>query len=234
MKPTVETCLTINLLNLHDFETKLIVVIDIFRATSTIVAGLGAGIPKFMMVKSPELCRTYKSKGFITAGEQNGQKIPYLDLGNSPVTFSQIDRKRPVALTTTNGAKAIAAVQKAEQVLIGAFLNLASLVDYLKRAKRALLLLCSGWKGFPNIEDTFFAGAVCSRLKSDFELRSDGSFIAQQLYTNYKNDYEAILKDSEHYKRLKRAGRQADLDYALKENRFEIVPQLNEHVFVAE
>lgn len=234
MKPTVETCLTINLLGLHEFESKTVVVIDILRATSTIVAGLGNGIPKFVMVETPEVCRTFKAKGFITAGERDGQKISYLDLGNSPTTFSQLEPKMPVALTTTNGAKAITAVQKATQVVIGAFLNLAALVKYLKAQQQSILLLCSGWRGSPNIEDTFFAGAVCSSLKTNFELSGDSSLLAEQLYKNYKTDYEAILRQGDHYKRLKRSGRQADLDYALTENKFDIIPQLNKHVFTTQ
>ena len=234
MVPTIETCQTVDLLKLYSFKDKIIVVIDIFRATSTIVAGLGAGIPKFVMVKSPEVCQTYKKKGFITAGEKNGHKIPYLDLGNSPTTLSQIVSKKPVALTTTNGAKAIAAVRKASKVIIGSFLNFSSLVTYLKQANQSILLLCSGWHGLPNLEDMFFAGAVCTSLATNFNLTDDSSFIAQQLYQNHPADYTSILSQSEHYKRLYQAGRREDLEFALKSNMFDIVPHLNRHVFTTE
>ncbi len=232
MNFTLEVCPTIQLLNLYSLEGKVVVIIDIFRATSSIVAGIGSGVPKIVTFKNPKNCKLYKSKGFITAGEQNGKKVPYLDFGNSPVDFENIgSQKCPIALTTTNGAKAIALSQKAEMVVIGSFLNISTLTDFLIERATSVLLLCAGWRGHINIEDTFFAGALCERLKLKFSFLDDATFMSHDLYLKNKNLGFKCLQNGAHYKRLMDWGNEKDINYSFQIDRFNVVPQLGTTIF---
>jgi 2-phosphosulfolactate phosphatase len=73
-----------------------------------------------------------------------------------------------ICVTTTNGTLAITKSKSAVKVMVGSFLNLGALATYLKDQQYDVLILCAGWKGKPNLEDTLFAGALVERLKEDF------------------------------------------------------------------
>ena len=84
MKPTVEICFTPNMTSLVDLTDKIAVVVDIFRATSCMVAGLSEGVIEVVPVANISDTVQYKQKGYITAGERNGKKVEGFDIGNSP------------------------------------------------------------------------------------------------------------------------------------------------------
>ena len=87
------------------------------------------------------------------------------DLGNSP--FEYMDEKlkgKQIAFTTTNGTQAIAKSSGAKEIVIGSFLNLSAVANYLLKGENNVLVVCAGWKGKVNLEDTLFAGAVVELL----------------------------------------------------------------------
>ena len=80
-------CLSPDLLKLHDTENSIIVISDVLRATSSMTAGIGSGIKSIFPVASVEECKALGEKGYVTAGERGGIKIPEFSLGNSPFEF---------------------------------------------------------------------------------------------------------------------------------------------------
>ena len=220
---TVEVCLTPALIDQHSLNGKIAVVVDIFRATSCMVAGLSFGISAIYPVSEVEKCLENGKKGMIIAGERGGEKIEGFDIGNSPFDYLNPDFKgREVCVTTTNGTHAIEQAKAAKQILIGSFLNLSATAGYLKNQKKEVLILCAGWRGTPNLEDTLFAGNLISKLQ-DFTLTGDSGLLALSLYQRHQNELYDISKMSSHAKRLSGMGIERDIEYCMKTDLYEEV-----------
>jgi phosphosulfolactate phosphohydrolase-like enzyme len=146
-----------------------------------------------MPVETIEEAKSYSQKGFVVAGERNGEVLEGFELGNSPFSFMEDKLKgKNIALTTTNGTKAIKSAYQAESIIIGAFVNLNSVTEYLLRLKKNVLVLCAGWKDKFNLEDTLFAGAVAKELLNSlvFVTSCDSTRAAILLYDRAKDDLE--------------------------------------------
>lgn len=231
----LDVCLTPDLLHLHKLENSIVVVADIFRATSCMVTGLAYGIKSITPVASIEECKYLQDKGFIAAAERDAQKVEGFDLDNSP--FSYMNERligSQVAMTTTNGTLSIAKAKAAAvKVMVGAFLNLGALANHLRSEPYDVLVLCAGWKGRPNLEDTLFAGALAEALKEQFMLLEDGTLMAQRLYNQSRDNLLASVSNSSHVRRLQRLGIQKDISYCLQTDLYDIVPILRGTTLVA-
>jgi 2-phosphosulfolactate phosphatase len=205
-------------------------VVDILRATSCMTTAFAHHIHSITpLAKLPE-CLALKGEGYLTAGERDGKKVEGFDLGNSPFEYMDPQLKgKKIAFTTTNGTQAIAKSIGAHDIIIGSFLNLSAVVQYLRRAPNNVLIVCSGWKGKVNLEDTVFAGALVENLKDDFDHACDAPMIAQRLYASARNNLKEFLKDSSHIKRLQRLNIQKDIDFCLTEDQYDVVPVIREN-----
>lgn len=231
----LDVCLTPDLLHLHKLDNSIVVVADIFRATSCMVTGLAYGVESITPVATIEECKALQEKGYLAAAERNALKVEGFDLDNSPFSYmSESLIGANIAMTTTNGTLSIAkAKQSAVKVMIGAFLNLGALVNQLRSEQYDILVLCAGWKGRPNLEDTLFAGALAEALKDQFMLIEDGALMAQRLYNQGKENLPAFLANSSHVRRLQRLGIQKDITYALQSDLYDVVPVLRGNKLVA-
>jgi 2-phosphosulfolactate phosphatase len=129
--PSFETILSPALLPQYDLKGKLVIVIDILRATSSICVGFHSGVNLFRPVSHPEQALALEQKGFIAAAERNGQKLEGFKLGNSPFDYLQNDlQNKNVAITTTNGTRCLHLSYEAEEIIIGSFLNLTAVANY--------------------------------------------------------------------------------------------------------
>ena len=187
MPRKIEVCLTPALLDLYEIDNSIVVVIDILRATSSMVYGINNGATAIIPVAHVEDCLNYADKGYLLAAERNGEVVEGYDFGNSPFSYTADKVKdKTVVLTTTNGTKALhMARSKASQVVIGAFLNLQSLCDWLKIQEKDVLLLCAGWKDQFNLEDTLFAGAVVNQLRKSFVHFDDASVAGWNFHAGF-------------------------------------------------
>ena len=231
--PKLDVCLTPELLPLFNLEDKIVVIIDVLRATSCMVTGFAHGISEILPVATLEESATYGLLGYITAAERNGLKVDGFDLDNSP--FSYMDpvlRGKKICVTTTNGTKAVVLSSSAKKVIIGSFLNLKAVCDYLYIRGLDAILLCAGWKGQVNAEDTLFAGAVVGHLKDTFQIDNDSALIAENLYAMHKNHLGEFLKESSHYKRLNRLKIYKDIDFCLQHSLYDCLPRLENNVLV--
>lgn len=216
--PKIEVCLTPALLDLYAIENSIVVVIDILRATSSITYGIENGADAIIPVMNVEDCLNYADKGYLLAAERNGEVVTGYDFGNSPFSYTaEKVAGKTIVLTTTNGTKAMhLAQERAHQVIVGSFLNLTSVCNYLKKQNKDVLLLCAGWKDNFNLEDTLFAGAVVEQLQNDFTIGDDASVAALDMYQLAKGDLRQYLKKSSHSHRLIKLNIEEDVQFCLK------------------
>jgi len=231
----IEVCSSPLLFDLYDHANSVVVVIDILRASSSMCVAFEHGAEKIIPVADVEEAKIYKQKGFVIAAERNGEMIPGFDFGNSPFSFMGENVKgKSIALSTTNGTQAIHVARKAFQTVIGSFLNLDALCDWLDRQENNVLCLCAGWKNRFNLEDTLFAGAVVHQLvnKGSFVSTCDSAIAAEHLYMAAKNDLYKFLENSSHRKRLKRLNIERDIEFCLTPNQTRVIPVLQGEALV--
>jgi len=227
MSRSIEVCLTPELVHLIDFTDKLVIVVDIFRATSCMVAGMGSGIESITPVATVEECLNLKKKGYISAGERGGVKIPEFHIGNSPFEYMQPDLiGKKVATTTTNGTLAIKKSEEAAEIIIGSFLNFNAILEYIILSSRDVIIHCAGWKGTFNLEDTTFAGGIISSM-SQLKSESDASYMSRILWKKAKVfGLEHLLMNSAHAHRLQGMGIENDLQFCCQFDEFNIIPKV--------
>jgi 2-phosphosulfolactate phosphatase len=224
----LETCLSPDLLHLHALEGKIVVVVDILRATSCMVSGLATGVDKIVPVTSFEQCIPYMEQGFLSAGERGGAKLEGCHMGNSPFEYmSDAAKGRSVVMTTTNGTKAIHLSKGAYRIVAGAFLNLPALAHALGQSGRDVVICCAGWQGRFSAEDTLFAGALAIALEGTHSTDCDATEAAKVLYRQAQDNLEAALRQTAHAKRLGRLGVEKDMGFCATIGMFNIIPVLH-------
>jgi len=229
MKPILFTCVSPALIHLYDLRNSVVVVIDVFRATSTIAAALNSGAKCVVPVDSiGHAIEVSKKLDGIAAGERDGKLAEGLTHGNSPLEYSaDFIKNKILVLTTTNGTRLLhmALSNGANDIITGSFPNLSAVCDYILKQNKNVILACAGWKDRFNLEDTVFAGAVISRVKENFTIHCDSSFTAEILYETHKNDLLSFAKKFTHYHRLvDRFGYIEDIDFCLTEDEANVLP----------
>ena len=228
MKPTIDVCLSPELISLYDLTDTIVVVTDVFRATSCMVAGLAHGVDHIIPVMTVEECRELQKQGYWAAGERHALQIEGFELDNSPFSYMKPEAKgQKIAVTTTNGTRSIVlAKPTAAEILVASFSNLSATANYLSKTGKDVLVVCAGWKGRPGIEDVLFAGALCQKLQSDFSHEEDSTHMALAAYEASKTDMLEYLQRASHLKRLKNLNGGDDIPFCLIEDQFNIVVEL--------
>lgn len=225
----VEVCFTPGEYTYFKDEFDIVVVIDVLRATSAMCAGFDNGIKAIIPVPTVEEAWEYKKKGYLAGAERKGQIVEGFDFGNSPFSYMREDFKgKEVVLTTTNGTKSLDVAKDAETVVVGSFLNLDALSNWLSKQNKNVLCLCSGWQDKFNLEDTICAGAISDFLinTGNFTSEEDSSIAAKYLYLSAKDNYMGYLKSSSHRRRLKNLNLNEDIKYCLTPNQTNVIPIL--------
>lgn len=212
----------------HDPEA-IVVVVDIFRATTTMAAAFSNGVRSIRPVATVEEAQAYKEKGWLVGAERNVRRCDFADFGNSPFDYTpEKVAGKEIVFTTTNGTKAITIAQSAYRVVTGAFINLQAVADYCVGHKRNVVVLCSGWQDKVNIEDTLFGGALVDLLVNTglYEKGSDSAVIAQDMWTTNKEDLLRYLAPTDHVARLKANHLDDSIPYCLTLSITDRVPEL--------
>lgn len=225
-KPSLEVCLSPALLHLFDVKNSIVVIIDVLRATSTICTALYNGAARVIPVASVEECVNIgRAIGGITAGERDGKIAEGLVHGNSPFEYPrEFIENQTLVLTTTNGTKMLHMAKDAIQIVTGSFPNITAVCEYLVGQGQNVILGCAAWKDRVNLEDTLFAGAVVSRVKSHFDINCDSAIAAETLYNVAKDDVHTFMKQATHYKRLANFGLEKDIEYCLTPDGANVLP----------
>src|SRR5687767_14653917 len=197
------------------------VVVDVLRATSTVVQALASGYRRVLCCAEIGEARDLRARlgEGVLAGERLAQAIPGFDLGNSPAEFVE-PRGETVILTTTNGTRAIvAAAAGAETVLVGSLLNLAAVADAARDSGAAVEVVCAGVDGRFTLDDAYCAGRIAGLLGGE---RSDAAEAAVRLAGSFASAEEG-LRAAEN-PRQEALG--DDLAWCARESVLEVVPRL--------
>ncbi|WP_441001117.1 2-phosphosulfolactate phosphatase [Fodinibius sp. SL11] len=222
----------------EDVRDKTVVIIDVLRASSTMVTALQNGAKGVIAVEdmddASKISHNLDAQSFLMSGEKNGITIDGYDLGNSPLEHTEeVVKGKTIILNTTNGTKAIRRCSLADPIIVGSFLNLKAIVEYLQKLDdEEVLLVCAGWRGRLSLEDILCAGNIIYDLcggNLPIEAR-DGAKVAFGLYEKFGDDIENSIKSSNYAIRLKDIVSVDDLEYCCQRSITDILPALNEGI----
>lgn len=253
--PEVTVALLPSLIHPEQLPGRVAVVIDVLRATTTIIHALANGATEILPCGEVDMARqlaAQQTPPALLGGERHGMRIDGFDFGNSPFEYKpEVVGGRSIVFTTTNGTRAIAAASSAARLLIGAFVNRRALVDELKRDGRSVVLVCAGTDGGITAEDVLFAGAIASDLLSSSETSTDHADTVTAVAALEELDQPAgtdatecavsfynaqgrddatrmeVLKASRGGRNLLELGMESDIVRASADNLFDAVPEWN-------
>ena len=191
------------------YTGKTTVVIDVLRASSTIIQALQNGAKEIIPVASIEFAVKVSGGMFggqtLLGGERNTKKLDGFALGNSPLEYThEIVYGKTIILFTTNGSKAIVKAKFSENLFVAAFTNLNALASYLLKLEKDFEILCSGRGNNFSMEDVICAGKLISEIQTynkDVEL-TDSAKASVSLSNSSGNNILSMMKQTEHGKLL--------------------------------
>jgi 2-phosphosulfolactate phosphatase len=204
-------------------------VIDVLRASTSIITALAHGCAGVVPVREPDeaIRRAAAEPGALVAGERHGDPLEGFDLGNSPLEFTR-ERVggRTVYLTTSNGTGALLAVRGAAAIGVAAFINTGAAAMWALAAGRDLVIVCAGDVGRRSLEDEVCAGLIVEQVRAarpDAVLGPEAGEVAGQARP-YAKDLGRLAQDSPWARRLGNRGRGADLTTCLCLDTVGLVP----------
>jgi 2-phosphosulfolactate phosphatase len=233
--PRIEVCFSPLLYPLYENSGSIVVVVDILRATSSIITAFHNGVERLIPVRTIEEARTFKDRGYLIAAERDGRVLDFADFGNSPDNFSpERIRSRTIVYSTTNGTQAIQMAGRGHQVLVGGFLNISALAAYLIARQRDVLILCAAWKNKFSLEDSVFAGALTDKLLGSdrFDTICDSAHAARDLWLLAENDLVSYIDKAANRTRLKKLGLDSAIEYCHTQDVTDVIPVLEGEVLV--
>lgn len=216
---------------------KPVLVIDILRATTTMVTALANGaraiLPAETADEAMRMAQNLKSDDLLLAGERNLARIDGFTLGNSPLEMTaEVVAGKQLIMTTTNGSVALAAVGLGNPVLIAAALNFTAVAQAANEAFEdadEIVIVCAGREGMFALEDAYAAGRfvqslIAGRGRNAVAL-SDGAIAARELVRRYGDKWRRAISASAAARTLKLAKLKADVDAATESDKYDIVPR---------
>ena len=209
---------------------KVVVAVDVLRATTTLVAAFANGAAQAVPVRSPEEAWSVKATRFpdaLMGGERQSVRIDGFDLSNSPREYTrEAVLGRTLVFTTTNGTGLLRTLESAVRVVLGALINVDAVCDVVADEPADLLIACAGHRGRVTMEDVLCAGACVSRLRDRYETVDAASRAAELLWNRFGDDALDALSGCEHGSGLAALGLGEDLVYATGIGRTDIVPEV--------
>jgi len=209
-----------------------VVVIDVLRASSTIVQACESKVERIIPVASVEdatrLAPTLEKKNALLGGERDGRTIDGFDLGNSPLEYtSKVVKGKTLVLSTSNGTVAITQSAAAKELLVGSFLNMSAVVAHLLSSRpKKITLLCAGNQGSLSLEDLVCGGLMVLKIKKSYRGKlalNDGAVAASAL-AGTMTDIGEVVRESSHGHLLAELGFEADLEFCARLDKYGSVP----------
>lgn len=217
-----------------DTAGRVVAVIDVLRASSSIAAALHAGARTIIPLDGADevitRAKAYERRDVLLAGERRMLTIPGFDLGNSPHEYTpeRVDG-RTVLFTTTNGTTALVAVQNARDTIVASYVNFSASVALLRSALRGgedVTIVCAGHERQFSLEDAACAGRLVQHVLHELDgvEVNDAARAAMQIERAYGDDLAALFRDSAHGRALAEAGFGRDLELCATLDAFPVVP----------
>jgi 2-phosphosulfolactate phosphatase len=207
-------------------------IIDVLRASTTIITALSNGCDAVVPVANPQDARRRAAETpngtALVAGERQGEPIPGFDLSNSPVEFwSPHVRGKTVFFTTSNGTRALLAARAAEAIGITALVNVTAAAAWAAGAGRDVTIVCAGSHGKHSLEDWTCGGLAVERILAAMPtaVLTDAARDALETGRRYAADVGRLKQDAPWARRLIAAGRAADVDVCLRLDTTKLVPR---------
>ena len=199
------------------------IVVDVMRATSTIVQALASGYERVLCCAEIEDALALKAElgeAAITAGEREAKRIEAFDAGASPREFLE-PRAETLVLSTTNGTRSIvAAAASCDEVVLGALLNLEAVAARARGSDT--IVLCAGYKGVFAIDDAYCAGRIVQLLEAE---RTDSAVASAVVAERFPNAIDGI-----NARTYGPPGLEEDIAWCAQVSVLDVVPRLSQMV----
>ncbi len=233
----IDLCFSQSQLDEMQLRDRNVVVIDVLRSSTTIITALQNGAREIIPVGSIESAVKISGSLFgdvtLRGGERNGKIIQGFNLGNSPLEYSDaMVRGKSIIFCTTNGSVAMAKSRYARTMVVGGFVNLSAVVDFIRTLQSDVLILCAGrppGTGGFSLEDAVCAGMLIQNLageKSDAVELTDASLAAQSLAKNFGRSILKMLKNTDHGRYLAEIGFEEDIKLCAQVDAIPVIPML--------
>lgn len=206
------------------------IVVDVLRATTTVVAACTAGCARVIPVADScaarERAALLPAGEVLLAGERGGEPIPGFHLGNSPLEFTpERVRGRTIVLTTTNGTAAMLSAGAAGAAAVAALTNVSAVGGWALAHGRDVAVLCAGDDGAFSLEDAVCAGLLVSHVASASRAElSDAAAAVLGLGRYYATRIDELRRSSRWARRLAGKGHAADVVACLRRDITDMVP----------
>jgi 2-phosphosulfolactate phosphatase len=222
-----------------ELQGRVVFVLDILRATTTMCAALAHGAKAVIPVASTEealrLAQTIGSNDVLLAGERNCERIAGFHLGNSPLEMTESAvRGKTIVTSTSNGTRALLACQGAGAVYLAAAANLSSAAERAREAldvQQDVLIVCAGREGAFSLDDAYGAGRLASAIFGGTKPRralNDAGLAALDLVRRYGSGWRRPLAYSRAGRELIRLGFRADVRDAARMDAYPVLPHFHE------
>ena len=221
-----------------DVTGRVVAVVDVLRASSTIAVALANGAKAVVpLASSEEVVSRSKSltrSEVKLAGERRSKTISGFDLGNSPLEYTKdVVEGKTIMLTTTNGTTAILAVQGASDLVVASYVNFSAVLAMLRAALRGgtdVTILCAGQDRRFALEDAACAGRYVQHItakqaKADI---NDAAQAAMLIDKKYGTNVKRLLKSSAHGLALIEAGFEDDIAVCADVDSYPVLPVYQE------
>lgn len=236
MSQTIDIALLPDHLTSEQLADSTAIVIDVLRASTTIVHALAHGASNVVPFETVELAEEAADQAPIgstlLAGERDCVAVEGFDLGNSPLAYTpELVGGRSIVFTTTNGTRALVRSKSADRVLIGTFVNQAAIVNLLTTYSGKILLVCAGTNGQVSAEDVLFAGSLACSLNKVWGgsvTLTDTARIAMDFFRANSENHARLLaavRESRGGQNLVRLGFDADIERSVSMDLFSTVPE---------
>ena len=239
MPKIVNAHLLPELIDAGSLDGKLVVVIDVLRATTTIAYALAAGassvIPCVDILEAQRVRAEFGDNARL-GGERGGRRIDGFDFGNSPEEYTTATvNGKTLIFTTTNGTRAMKSAAGASRVLLAAFVNLSAVCDKIASEER-VEIVCAGTNRQITREDVLLAGAITEQLTGgqDRPNLNDQATIAVDSWRRFARELAEnnvplleTLRDSCGARNLIEIGLERDIEIAAQLDKLEVVPELD-------
>jgi 2-phosphosulfolactate phosphatase len=224
-----------------ELRGKNIIVVDVLRSSTTIVIALNNGAREIIPVESIENAVKISGSLFgdvtLRGGERNGKTIQGFNLGNSPLEYTEATVKgKSIIFCTTNGSVAMYKSRFAQNLAIGSFVNISTVIEFVKELQSDFLIVCAGKANTVSnfsLEDTVCAGMIVHQLSAAKDLKlelTDSSLASRALFKTYGKSLLKLMKNTEHGKYLVEIGFLEDIKVAAAVDSYPVLPVLSGNV----